>query len=187
MLIKNFKSTLKWLGGTLIFLVLFVGATQLYVKIQGNFHTVTPQEFYRSAQLDRDNLKHYIQEKEIKTVLNLRGTSRRAWYVQEKNVSLEHNVTHIDFGLSAYRYVDATQRAALVEILQTAPKPILVHCEGGADRSAFVSALWLYHIKAHSIQEALGQFKWLYGYLPYGPWIEKENMRKSFLDDVLGK
>src|SRR5262245_53973378 len=74
----------------------------LYVEEQGNFHSITPGEAYRSAQLDRDELEYYIQKYKIKSVLNLRGEAADAvWYQEETIVSSEQNVNHYDIALSA--------------------------------------------------------------------------------------
>jgi len=45
----------------------------IYMKEQGNFHAITPGEAYRSALLDRDGWRKYIDKYQIKSILNLRG------------------------------------------------------------------------------------------------------------------
>ena len=38
-----------------------------------NFHEVIPNELYRSAQLDAEDIKHHVEKKAIRSILNLRG------------------------------------------------------------------------------------------------------------------
>lgn len=173
------------LGGFLLFFGLFVGGIELYKATQGNFHEVTPHEFYRSAQLDKAQFRHYIKEKGLKTIINLRGASKgAAWYEDELNVSKSFGVAHYDFPMSAYRALTMSEAEQIVSIMKEAKKPILVHCHGGADRSALISALWLYAVKALQSEAAQKQFKLLYGYFPYLMWKDKEAMRNSFLHYV---
>lgn len=176
--------------GVVLFLLLFAGGVELYKATQGNFHTVTDNELYRSAQLSKWQFEHYIQEKGIKTIINLQGKREGEWYDDELNVSNELGVKHYDFKMSAYAFYDANVSKKIIQIMKDAPKPILIHCHGGADRSALVSALWLYAVKNRSAEEAREQFKLLYGYFPYLMWDKKKNMRRSFEDyfnEVNGK
>lgn len=175
------KRTLYGFSGLLLFLGLFAGGVELYKATQGNFHTVTPHELYRSAQLDKENFSYYIHQKKIKTIINLRGASKgEAWYEDELNVSKHYGVEHYDFPMSAYRALTMPEAEKIVQILTEAKKPILIHCHGGADRSALISALWLYAVKHLSPSAAMEQFKLLYGYFPHLMWKKKEAMRSTF-------
>ena len=51
-------------------------------------------------------------------------------------------VNHYDVSLSATHLLTLAQFHYLILLLQTAPKPILIHCEGGADRTGFAVAMW---------------------------------------------
>ena len=44
--------------------------------------------------------------------------------------------------LSAYRDVSVEQMDEIIKLIEQAPKPILIHCESGADRTGLVSALY---------------------------------------------
>jgi hypothetical protein len=58
---------------TLVLLLLLSSSYFIYIEEQGNFHTITYGEAYRSAQLDRDELVYYIKKYNIKSIVNLRG------------------------------------------------------------------------------------------------------------------
>ena len=70
-----------------------------------------------------------------------------SWYENEISLSKNLHLSHFDYGLSAGDPVTIYQIKEIVKIFRDAPKPILVHCEGGADRSGLVSALFLTEIE----------------------------------------
>ena len=134
-----------------------------------NFHAITPGEAYRSAQLKPDELASYIERYGIKSVLNLRGQSiRSSWYRDEMQVAAARNVAHFDVGLSARRAPTARETRELIEIFRRAPRPILIHCLGGADRSGLVAAMWKVVVDGEEKVEARRQLSFWYGHLPFG-------------------
>jgi protein tyrosine/serine phosphatase len=134
----------------------------------GNFHTVVKGEVYRSAQLNKAELAREIDARHIRSVLNLRGPhAGQQWYQDELAVSLEYGVAHYDIGISALKPVPAQKIAEILAVLRDAPKPILVHCESGADRTGFVSALYRYVINAQPAAVAERELSLRYGHFPY--------------------
>jgi protein tyrosine/serine phosphatase len=141
----------------------------LYMNEQGNFHTITDGEAYRSAQLDTDELEYYIKKYNIKTIVNLRGKDAEApWYEKEMKVSAEHNIEHFDISLSASKEPTEKDINELVQIFRTAPRPLLMHCLAGADRSGLAAAIWKLKIDGESRVKAEKQLSLLYGHLPIG-------------------
>jgi protein tyrosine/serine phosphatase len=53
-----------------------------------------------------------------------------------------------------------------VTLLQQAPKPILIHCLGGADRSGLVSALYRFAIEGQKPDAADKELSIWYGHVP---------------------
>jgi protein tyrosine/serine phosphatase len=133
----------------------------------GNFHVVEKGQIYRSAQLSGVELAREIDTYQIRSVLNLRGLSEQPWYKDELAVSREHGVVHYDVMMSARKPVPPEKIAAILVILRNAPKPILVHCEAGADRTGFVAALYRYAIRGQHAPEAEQELSLLYGHFPY--------------------
>ncbi|TAM99406.1 MAG: protein tyrosine phosphatase, partial [Rhizobiaceae bacterium] len=78
-------------------------------------------------------------------------------------------VTHIDFRMSARQILDLAQTAKLITIMKAAQKPILVHCDGGADRSGLVSAIYVGEIAHEGERAAEDQLSIRYGHIgiPY--------------------
>lgn len=54
----------------------------------------------------------------------------------------------------------------LVALLRRAPKPVLIHCLGGADRSGLAAALYGYAIEGEKPAEANRQLPLWYGHVP---------------------
>ena len=132
----------------------------------GNFHKIDDNA-YRSAQLFSFNMPFYLEHYKIKTLINLRGENDdQSWYQNEKRITDEQGVTLIDFGISSGNYLDFNQTAEIVEILRAAEKPLLIHCEGGADRTSLVAALYRYAILQHSADAADDELSFLYGHVP---------------------
>ncbi|MDB5552845.1 MAG: tyrosine/serine protein phosphatase [Rhizobium sp.] len=129
-------------------LVLFV-ATGAWLGVQylaGNVHEVIAGQFYRSGQLSGAGFAEVIERYKIKTVLNLRGESHRQWYKDEVAATTRLGVRHVDFQMSALKELTLDETKQLVAVMRDAPKPRLIHCEGGADRSGFAAVLYLQQI-----------------------------------------
>ncbi len=132
----------------------------------GNFHKIDDNA-YRSAQLFSFNMPFYLEHYKIKTLINLRGENEdQSWYQNEKRITQEQGVTLIDFGISSGNHLDFNQTSEIVEILRSAEKPLLIHCEGGADRTSLVAALYRYAILQHPKDEADDELSFLYGHVP---------------------
>ncbi len=164
------KSMSKNKKKIIIFTIVFLIAGYfLYMEEQGNFHQVTPGEAYRSAQLDGDEFKYYIKKYHIKSVVNLRGKNADApWYKEETEACAEQNVRHFDIPLSATDEPKEEDIRRLIEIFISAPRPLLMHCQAGADRSGLAAAIWKVVVDHEPKSEAGKQLSLLYGHMPIG-------------------
>src|SRR5438105_1672086 len=70
-------------------------------------------------------------------------------------------------GLSAHSFVTRQQIDEVLNIIRNAPKPLLVHCTSGADRSGLVSALYRLADEGASVDQADRQLSLIYGHFPY--------------------
>jgi protein tyrosine/serine phosphatase len=152
------------------FLVLILavgGGAYYYVEGDGNFHAVEQGTLYRSRQLSGDELREAIGAYGIRSIVNLRGSNPGSdWYDDEVAVSAAEHVTHYDYGISARRQVTPGQIEGILRIIRDAPKPVLVHCQAGADRTGLVAAAYLFThgMPAVKADEALSL---RYGHFPY--------------------
>jgi protein tyrosine phosphatase (PTP) superfamily phosphohydrolase (DUF442 family) len=138
-----------------------------YRRATGNLGTVIPGRVYRSAQLAPDQLQRVIERHQIRMVLNLRGPNPdQAWYAREVAVSLEHGVTHISVPLASDQWLSHEQVRTLLDVLDRAEYPLLVHCEFGAERTGLVSALIALLRPESTLRDGLAQFSAAYLFLP---------------------
>lgn len=132
-----------------------------------NFHEVLPNELYRSGQLEEGELAAYTKKYGMKSVLNLRGNNTGSpWYDIETREAKSLGLLHIDFRMSAKRGLTSGQAADLVQIMKLAPKPILIHCQGGSDRTGLASALYISSVASDIKTMPDEQLSIFYGHLP---------------------
>jgi len=151
-----------------------------YIQWGGNFHEVLPQELYRSAQLSADQLEQRVEEQHLKSILNLRGVNPgEAWFDDEMRVSNAHHLNHFDVALSAGTVVTPEQIQNILQTIDQAPKPLLVHCTDGADRTGLVLSLYL-EKRGFDAQNAHEQLSWHYGHFPHLRWSFTKAMDESY-------
>jgi protein tyrosine phosphatase (PTP) superfamily phosphohydrolase (DUF442 family) len=164
----------RWLlraGYCLLLIILSVLALLRYVGVfGGNVRVVEEGQVYRSAQLTGDDLTRLLDERRIRSVINLRGAlPNDASYRSEIATCAKSGVNHFDIRLSAERMPPPGELLKLLNALDTAARPLLVHCFGGADRSGLVSTLYLNVERGVPLDEALSrQLTWRYGHLSFG-------------------
>lgn len=140
----------------------YVGA----LRLTGNFHPVVDGQVYRSAQPSAQDLAYYVTKYGIRTIINLRGSNKGlSWYDAEIAQARALGVTHIDFGMSAYRELSQLDAERLIAVLEQAQKPVLIHCEGGADRSGLASALYVAAVAKLGEAAAEDQISIRYGHI----------------------
>jgi protein tyrosine/serine phosphatase len=139
-----------------------------YLRLSGNIHQIGKNEAYRSAQLSTSAFESVIHEHAIKTVINLRGSQQNAaWYDAERATALRLGVTHIDLPLSANEEPDDAKLDLLIATMRDAQKPLLIHCEGGADRSGLASALYRRFVEGTTYEKAAEELSFRYGHFPW--------------------
>lgn len=144
------------------------GAWAGYLRLTGNIHEVEPGRVYRSGQLWPSQLASLLQEKGIRTVINLRGENPgRDWYDDEIRVTTAAGVRHVSLPMSANVEPSEELLARLIATLGSAQQPMLIHCEAGADRSGLASALYKLINKGEEPAEADRQLSFRYGHFPW--------------------
>jgi protein tyrosine/serine phosphatase len=164
------RSALSRIGRGLIFTLapaaIFVGGYYGYMVATTNFHPVVAGEVYRSSQPSASAIADFQKEYGIKTIINLRGdNSGRGWYDREVAQAKELDINHIDFRMSSSHELTQEEAARLIELMRDAPKPLLIHCQAGADRTGLASALYLAAIEKRGETAAEGQMSIIYGHI----------------------
>jgi len=157
-----------------------------YVSFYSKIIPVVEDRVYRSGQLPATSLEEAIKEKDIRTIINLRGKiSGSKWYIGEKTVSDRYGVKLYDIGLDSNDLPRHRKLMTLTYILQEADKPVLIHCRRGVDRTGMVSAIALLLEKDPPFSQIKEQFSFRYGVIPvyqsagpyffslYERWLEK--------------
>jgi protein tyrosine/serine phosphatase len=150
----------------LVVLVIWAAGYFGYLYVSGNFHVVLPGELYRSGQVTPERLAAYQGRYGIRSVINLRGENAGAdWYGKEVEAARTLGMSHFDFRMSAKEHLSVDQADTLISIMRTAPKPILIHCRSGADRSGLTAALYLAAVAGAGERKAERQLSIRFGHV----------------------
>ena len=148
-----------------LFAILAFAIFQVGQQLSGNFHEVIPGEYYRAGQLSDGDISKYKTKYGIKSILNLRGENLdEEWYQKEVAEAKAAGVEHLDFRMSAKRELTKEQAIELIEVMKNAPKPMLVHCRAGSDRTGLASAVYVAGIKKLDEEFAESQLSVWYGH-----------------------
>ncbi|SMF08562.1 Protein tyrosine/serine phosphatase [Tistlia consotensis] len=108
-----------------------------------HFHWVD-ESLARSAQSYFGHTGLLLDLHGFRALLNLRGdNSGSPWYEAEKAACLARGAPLIDVTLSSRRLPHRAALLAVTAAFATAPRPLLMKCSGGADRTGFAAGLYL--------------------------------------------
>lgn len=141
-----------------------------YLKLFGNFHAVVPNEAYRSAMLTGAQLRKYHKQNGFRSIINLRGgTAGDPWFDTQNTIVKSLGIEQFDFGISARKPIEKERALALIQLMKDAPKPVLIHCKAGADRTGLASALYLAAIAGQSRETSEREISLWFGHfcVPY--------------------
>jgi protein tyrosine phosphatase (PTP) superfamily phosphohydrolase (DUF442 family) len=165
----------------------------IHVTMGSNWHTVIAGRVYRCGQLLPEELEEAVARHGIRTVINLRGCCYpQDWYVQECKATHRSKVAQEDLTFSANRYPSKVELRRLVEVLDNADYPVLLHCRQGADRTGMASALVMLLQNGIGYGQARGELGPRFGHLPltrtidldeffsyYETWLRSEERQHS--------
>lgn len=133
-------------------------------RLSVNLHEIHAGKLWRSAQLTGEELEQVIEEQGIKTILNLRGAHPdEDWYVAEREVAAREGVELVDIKMSAHHLPHREALLRLLDTFRDAPRPILVHCRAGADRTGEACAIYQMEYMGKTREQALRMLR--LGYL----------------------
>jgi protein tyrosine phosphatase (PTP) superfamily phosphohydrolase (DUF442 family) len=117
----------------------------------GNFHLVSPG-FYRSAQPSNEGYAQ-LRDLGVKTILTLKSNGD-----QEKRDAGAYGLAVENVPMSGFAAPTFEQMDQALDIIATARRPLLVHCQYGKDRTGFVVASYRVTVEKKdvdaSVQEA---------------------------------
>lgn len=158
-----------------------------------NLNDVQSGRVYRSGQLSPARLKEVIEERQIRTVVNLRGCCPDfEWHRQECKVTHDTGVSQEDIFLSAVRLPSPTEVRRLLHVLDHSDYPILLHCRQGVDRTGLAAVMVQLLTGGVALTEAREQLSLRYGYVPcngtekmtqfvglYDEWLQSNDLHHS--------
>jgi protein tyrosine phosphatase (PTP) superfamily phosphohydrolase (DUF442 family) len=133
-----------------------------------NFHQIAPQ-VYRSNQPSARQLAAIHGRVGLKTVLNLRGKSQQSFYLFEAEACQALGITLVDLPLSASQAPTRAKLETLYTLLRTLPKPLLIHCKSGADRTGLAAVMYLLLIEKIPFDLARRQLSFRYLHVARSP------------------
>ena len=149
--------------------------------LSDNFATVRPGLLYRSGQMGAGSLAAALDRHQIKTVLNLRGSHpESAWYRAERASTLQAGATQVDIPMSSCEWMSRSQARALLEVLDSAERPLLVHCFHGSERTGLVSAFAELLRPGATLRDADRQFSAWYLYFGVGDGVVTRNQLLAY-------
>jgi tyrosine-protein phosphatase SIW14 len=108
-------------------------------------------DVYRSEQPTRRGFEE-IRAKGIKTIINLRNDHSDAALVEGLGLEL------VEIPTTAWGFSE-DDLVKVLKAVQAAPKPVLIHCERGADRTGVVIAMYRVVIQGWTKKEAVAELK----------------------------
>ena len=111
-----------------------------------NFHWVIPGEAARAMQAWAGGLGPFLKRRGIRAIINLRGRNDDlAWWKKETAIAKSAGIAHLDAMLDSRKLPTQDMLVRLIETFDTAPRPFLLKCSGGQDRTSYAAALYLVH------------------------------------------
>ena len=132
----------------------------------GNVQTVIAGQVYRAGTLPAEHLGRLMAQHGIRSVVNLRGPQPGTpWYDAEAATTAAAGAQLLDFPMTAGAPLPKAKADALIRLMADAPKPMLIHCEGGADRTGLAAALYLAAVQGEPARVAGRQLSVRYGHV----------------------
>lgn len=147
------------------------------------FLRVVWTNFYKiDAEVWRHNHPNPARLAELKamgaaSVLSLRGDTSEL-SLREAEVCARLGLTFRGVGLRAVALPKREAIIGLIDALRDLPKPVVIHCKSGSDRTGLASVIYLHVIKGVPLAEARGQLSLRYLHNRWG----KARIVNRFLD-----
>ncbi|MCK5943976.1 MAG: tyrosine-protein phosphatase [Planctomycetes bacterium] len=117
-------------------------------------------ELFRSPQPSEELLIQRIEDHGIRSVVSMRGGGSARLTERAARVA---GARHYQVSISAKRPPPPDALLALWRIAERAPRPLLVHCRAGVDRTGLAMALFVLH-DTGELEQARAQL----AFVPYG-------------------
>ncbi len=147
-----------------------------------NLHQISP-EMWRANQPSPEQIARYRTELGIQTIINLRGTSDKGYYLLEKEACELHGIRLVDFKVYSRDTMTPAAIADSKTLFDTIAYPALMHCKSGADRAGIMSTLYMHFRQGLPIREAMEQLSFKYLHIEAGKTGVLDYFFKTYLKE----
>jgi hypothetical protein len=166
---KRSRRSMVWAIRLALALVFVPASYVAWDQANYNFGIVRQDHIYRAGQMPPQALARTIAAHRIRTVINLRGSNNvDAWYRDELAATNRASATQIDIAMSSCVWMSRAQLAAVIDTLDSADYPLLIHCSWGSERTGLVSAFTELLRPGSTIEDARAQFSLAYLFVRFG-------------------
>ncbi len=146
-----------------------------------NFHWVVPGQAARMAQPWAGGYRAFLARHGIRGIVNLRGRNDDlSWWKTETAAATALGAIHFDAMLDSRKLPTREMLARLMAVFAETPRPFVVKCSGGQDRTSLAMALYLLHQEGWA---ALAQARAQFARFPYLHFPKKhQRWLARFLD-----
>ena len=127
-----------------------------YPQFPWNFHKVN-ENLYRSGQPDEDEFESLYTFNNIRSVLNLRESSRSKKHISAINKKWNNAITLYEMPVDTDEISEKDLYKILL-ILRDAPKPVLIHCLLGSNRTGCAVAAYRIVFENWRVADAVNEF-----------------------------
>ena len=132
-----------------------VGGESPYPQFPKNFHKVN-ENLYRSGQPDEDEFKSLYTFNGIRSVLNLRENNSDKDEINAINRNWNNAVTLYEIPLDTGK-ISEDDLYKILTVIRDAPKPLLIHCWHGSDRTGCAVAAYRIVFENWSVEDAISE------------------------------
>jgi hypothetical protein len=195
----RWRTELGWMAAASAIL-LSLGGGCWYLRgflFHDNLYDVLPGEVYRSARLKTPKLAAAIDRLRLRSVLTVAGGSEaQGWFVEQRKLCESRGVAIYSLDLKPDRLPQGEVLRDLIDVIEHAPRPLLIEGKWGISRAGLGSAIALL-LAGHAPDEALRQFDPSFGQLGgaehtelarvvagYGAWLVehgRSHQKEQFL------
>lgn len=133
-----------------------------------NWGVVEAGQVFRSGQPVKDQLLEASKTHGIKSVLILHNSMRED-VTHELELAEQNQIQALHLPISDHEMLSDENLFKIIAFLKEAPKPVLIHCRAGADRTGLVSAIYRNLFMNQDLAKAKSEMltlKW--GHLSFG-------------------
>lgn len=95
-----------------------------------------------------------------KTVVSLRGALHMAQNVLEVDQCRRLGLNLVTMSMTSGQLPEKETVLELIDVLERAERPVLMHCKSGADRTGIAAGIYLLHFEGAAPEEAARQLTW---------------------------